>query len=113
MWSNGTFSMACHKEIIAKEIVDLFTHTYYKLHGVLKVIAPDMDPRFVFKFWQSFMSKGNTKLNMTTARHPQTNELVNETMRILLRCYTTKSGFDWVSQLPIVEFYYNCSANEA
>ena len=113
MWSNGTFSMACHKEIIAKEIVDLFINNCYKLRGVPKVIVSNMDLQIVGKLWQSFMSKGNTKLNMTTARHPQTNELVNETMRILLRCYTTKSGFDWVSQLPIVEFYYNCSANEA
>jgi hypothetical protein len=34
-------------------------------------------------------------------------------MQIVLRCYTKESGFDWVSHLPIVEFYYNCSINEA
>jgi hypothetical protein len=53
---------------------------------------------------------------MSTARHPQTNgltERVNETMKMLLRCYTIKSGFDWVSHLPMVEFYYNCFINEA
>ncbi len=53
---------------------------------------------------------------MSTARHPQTDGLtgrVNETMRILLRYYTTKSGFDWVSHLPMVEFYYKCSINES
>jgi hypothetical protein len=60
------------------------------------------------------MRKLNTKLNMSTARHPQTDglvERVNETMQILLRCYTTEFGFDWVSHLPMVEFYYNCSIN--
>ena len=53
---------------------------------------------------------------MSTARHPQIDSLterVNETMQILLRCYTTESGFDWVSHLPMVEFYYNCPINEA
>ena len=53
---------------------------------------------------------------MSTARHPQTDglaERVNETMQILLRCYTSESGFDWVSHLPMVEFYYNCSMNES
>jgi len=53
---------------------------------------------------------------MGTARHPQTDgltERVNETMQILLRCHTSESGFDWVSHLLIVEFYYNCSINES
>jgi hypothetical protein len=31
----------------------------------------------------------------------------------LLRCYTSESGFDWTSHLPMVRFYYNCSINEA
>jgi hypothetical protein len=34
-------------------------------------------------------------------------------MKILLRCYTSESGFDWVSQLPMAEFYYNCTINES
>ena len=69
----------------------------YKLHGVPKVIVPDRDPRFVGNFisgWQSFMRKLNTKLNMSTARHPQTDGLtkrVNETMQKILCCYTTDS----------------------
>jgi hypothetical protein len=53
---------------------------------------------------------------MSTARHPQTDgltERVNETMQTLLRCYCAESGFDWTSQLSMVEFYYNCSTNEA
>jgi len=54
------------------------------------------------------MRKLNTKLNyMSTARHPQTNgltERVNETMEILLSCYTNEFGFDWVSHLPMVKF---------
>jgi hypothetical protein len=62
------------------------------------------------------MRKLNTKLNMSTARHSQSdglNERVNEAMQILLRCYTTKSGFDWVSHLPMVKFYYYFSINES
>jgi len=58
----------------------------------------------------------NTKLNMSAARHPQTDGLtkrVNETMQILLRYYTKESGVDWVSHLPMVVFYYSCYINEA
>ena len=62
------------------------------------------------------MGKVNTKLNMSTARHPRTDgltERVTQSMQTLLRCYCAESGFDWTSQLSIVEFYYNCSINEA
>ena len=74
-------------------------------------------PKFAGKFWQSFMRKLNTKLNMSTARHPPTDgltERVNETMQTLLRCHCAESGFDWASHhLSMVEFYYTCSINEA
>ncbi len=54
---------------------------------------------------------------MSTARHPRTDgltERVNQTMQALLRCYCAEFGFDWTtSHLSIVEFYYNCSINEA
>jgi hypothetical protein len=86
----------CHKEITYEETTDLFIDNCYRLHGVPKVIVSDRDPRFVDKLWQSSMRRVNTKLNMSTARHPQTDgliERVSETMQILLRCYTTGSGF--------------------
>jgi hypothetical protein len=57
-------------------------------HGVPKVTVFDRDPRFVGKYWQSFMRKLNTKLNLSTARHPQTEdftERANKAMQILLR----------------------------
>jgi hypothetical protein len=106
----------CHKEITAEESAVLFIDNCYKLHGVPRVIVSDRDPKFVGKFWQSFMGKLNTKLNMSTARHPRTDgltERVNQTMQTLLRCYCAESGFDWTSHLSMVEFYYNCSINEA
>jgi hypothetical protein len=34
-------------------------------------------------------------------------------MQILLRCYTSKLGFDRASQLSMVEFHYNCYVNES
>ena len=80
----------CHKKITAEESTDLFIRNCYRLHGVPKVIVSYRDPKFVGKFWQSLMGKSNTKLNMSTARHPHTDgstERVNQTMQTLLRCY--------------------------
>jgi len=53
---------------------------------------------------------------MSTARHPHTDgltERLNQTMQTLLRCYCTKSSVDWTSHVSMIEFYYNCSINEA
>ena len=69
-----------------KDSADLFINNCPKLHGVPKIIVSDMDPKFVGKFWQSCMGKLNTKLNMSTARHPRTDgltERVNLTMQTL------------------------------
>jgi len=112
----NVFSMVCHltkmshfvpcyKEITIKESTDLFISDYYRLHGVPKVIVSDRDPKFVGKFWQSFMGKLNTKLHMSTARHPRTDgltERVNHTMQLLFRCYCAVSGFDSTSHLSMV-----------
>jgi hypothetical protein len=80
----------CHKEITTKESTNLFINNCYRLHGVPKVIVSDRDPKIDGKIWQTFIRKQNTKLNMTTARHPRTDgstESVNQTMQTLLRCY--------------------------
>jgi len=106
----------CHKEVTSEKTADLFIENCYKLHAVPKVIVSDRDPRIVGKFWLYFMRKLNTKLNMSTSRHPQTNgliERVTEKMQIVFRCYTAESRFDCVSHLPMVEFFYNCYINEA
>jgi hypothetical protein len=52
--------VSCHKEITAKESTNLFRSNFYRLHGAPKVIVSDRDPKFVGKFWQSYMGKLNT-----------------------------------------------------
>ncbi len=97
----------CHKEITTKESANLFIGKCYKLHGVSKIIVSDRDPKFVVNFWQSFMEKLNTKLNMTIDRHPRTDSLterINQSMQTRSRCYGAGSGFDWTSHLSMLEF---------
>jgi hypothetical protein len=106
----------CHKEITAKVSANLFISNCYRLHGVPTVIVSDKDPKFVGKFWQSFMGTLNTKLNRSTTRHPRTvglTERVNQAMQTQLRCYCAQPSFDWTSHSSMVEFYYKCSINEA
>ena len=106
----------CHKEVTTQQSADYFVHEVYRLHGVPRVIVSDRGPQFIADFWQSFWRRLNTKLNMSTARRPQTDglsERVNETMQSLLRCFCAEAGFDWASHLDMVEFAYNSSVNDA
>ncbi len=109
-------SVPYHNQIIAEESTYLFISNCYKLHGVPKDIISDRDPKFAGKCWQSFVRKLNSKLNMSIARHPRTDGLidrVNPTMQALLRCYCDEPSFKWTSHLSMVKFYYSCSINEA
>ena len=95
----------CHVEIKVEEAIDLFLDNCYKLHVVPHVIVSDRDLRFVGNFWQSFMRKLNNKVNMSTARHSQTDglaERVDETMQISLRCYRTNYEINissWIGRI--------------
>jgi hypothetical protein len=55
------------------------------------------------------MKKLNTKLIMSAARHPQIDGLIErvvETLQIsLLYYYLFGSVFNWVSLLPMVDYY--------
>ena len=67
----------CHKEITLEETANLFIDKCDKLHGVPKItVSHRGDPRFIGKFRQSCMRKLNTKLSKSTARHPQTDGLI-------------------------------------
>ena len=105
-----------YDEVTAEQSADMFVHHCYRLHGCPKVLVSDRDPIFVSEFWQSLWRKLNTKLNMSTARRPQTDgltERVNETMQSLLRCYCAEAGYDWSDQLDMIEFQYNSFQSDA
>lgn len=106
----------CHDDITAEESAELFVHHCYRLHGVPRTLVSDRDPKFISAFWQSFWRKLNTKLNMSTARRPQTDgltERVNQTMQSLLRCYCAEAGYDWFDQLDMIEFQYNSTESDS
>ena len=106
----------CTDEVTAEQSASLFLQQVVRLHGVPRVLVSDRDPRFISDFWRSLWAQLGTKLNMSTARHPQTDglsERTNATMQQLLRCYASETGVDWSDRLPMVEFSYNSAINES
>ena len=83
-----------------------------RLHGVPVSIVSDRDTRFVSHFWRSLQQAMGTKLNFSTAFHPQSDgqsERVIQTLEDMLRACVLDYGDGWFRYLPLVEFAYNNS----
>jgi hypothetical protein len=99
-----TFGGATLARIYLKEIV--------RLHGIPRTIVSDRGTQFTSKFWMSLQKAMGTKLDFSTAYHPQTDgqtERVNKVLEDLLRACVLTFDKSWESSLPYAEFSYNNS----
>jgi len=82
----------------------------HRLHGMPTFLISDRDLRFTAKFWKTYTRLIGTKLNMSSAHHPQTDgqtERVHRTLEEMLRHYVHSNPSAWEEMLPAVEFAYN------
>ncbi|POM80717.1 Pol protein [Phytophthora palmivora] len=85
-----------------------FAKTRY--HGLPESIVSDRDPRFTGAFWDTLFQLLGTKLTMSTADHPQTDDQMEHVNRVLqdaLRSICAEVPRSWSDQLPMVEFALN------
>nr|GEY41339.1 putative reverse transcriptase domain, ribonuclease H-like domain, aspartic peptidase domain protein [Tanacetum cinerariifolium] len=79
------------------DMLEKLTRQYLKevvsRHGVPVLIISDRDGRFTSNFWKSLNKALSTRLDISTAYHPETNDF----------------GKGWEKHLPLVEFSYNNS----
>ncbi|XP_070019916.1 uncharacterized protein [Nicotiana sylvestris] len=69
-------------------------------------------PQFTAHFWQAFQKRLGTKVNLSTAFHPQTDgqaERTIQTLEDILRACVIDFGGNWDDHLPLIEFAYNNS----
>ena len=82
----------------------------FRQHGLPLSIVSDRALRFTGKFWKSIFKVLGTRLDMSTADHPQTDgqtERVNRVLSDVLRSVCAETPKRWSSMLPIVEFAMN------
>jgi transposase InsO family protein len=94
--------------------MDKLTRLYVKevvsRHGAPMSIISDRDSRFTSNFWQSLQDDFGTKLDMSTAYHPQTDgqsERTIQTLEDMLRACVIDFGNGWDTHLSLIEFSYN------
>lgn len=101
----------CDDNIGATGVARAFMESVFRLHGLPSVIISDRDPKFTSEFWETLFKSLGTRLNMSTARHPQTDgqsERMNRTIEEMIRSYVTPLRLDdWDEHLPALEFAYN------
>jgi transposase InsO family protein len=65
------------------KLAELYMSRIVCLHGVPKKIVSDRGSQFTSKFWEKIHESMDTKLNFSSAYHPQTDEQTERTNQIL------------------------------
>lgn len=100
----------------AADTAALFYNEIVCVHGLPRDIVSDRDSKFTSEFWRELWCALGTKLNMSTAFHPQSDgqtERVHRVLEHMLRSYCFSDDTTWDTHLRAAEFAYNNSQQES
>lgn len=112
-------SKGCHLGALpanynASMVAEFFVKEIIRLHGYPNSIVSDRDKVFTSRFWKELNKLSGTKLNFTSAFHPQSDgqtEVVNRGIEMYLRALTHEDSKKWLQLLPWAEFWFNTNFN--
>ncbi|GJX32586.1 putative reverse transcriptase domain-containing protein [Tanacetum coccineum] len=93
-----------------EKLAKIYTNEIVARDGVPVSIISDRDGRFTSHLWQAFQKALGTRLDMSTAYHPQTNgqsERTIQTLEDMLQACVMDFGSSWDTHLALIEFSYN------
>nr|GEX15565.1 putative reverse transcriptase domain-containing protein [Tanacetum cinerariifolium] len=95
-----------------EKLTQLYLKEIVFWHGVPISIISDRDSKFTSRFWRSLQKALGTRLDMSTAYHPEMDgksEITIQTLEDMLRACVIDFGGSWDRHFPLVEFSYNNS----
>jgi hypothetical protein len=94
------------------KLAELYIARIVCLHGVPNKIVSDRGTQFTSRFWERLHEAMDTRLNFSSAYHPQMDgqtKRVNQILEDMLRACALKDSKSWDKCLPYAEFSYNNS----
>nr|GEZ64389.1 putative reverse transcriptase domain-containing protein [Tanacetum cinerariifolium] len=110
--TKSAYFLPMRKDYKMDSLARLYLNEIVARHGVLISIISDCDSRFTLRFWQSMQEALGTRLDMSTAYHPQTDgqsERTIQTLEDMLRACVRDFEGNWDVHILLVEFSYNNS----
>nr|GFA78003.1 reverse transcriptase domain-containing protein [Tanacetum cinerariifolium]GFA81366.1 reverse transcriptase domain-containing protein [Tanacetum cinerariifolium] len=110
--TKSTHFLPIRKDYKMDRLARLYLNEIVARHGVSSLIISDSDGRFVSRFWQSIQEALGTRLDMSTAYHPQTDGQsgrTTQTLEDILRACILDFEGSWDVHLLFIEFSYNNS----
>ncbi|KJE96809.1 hypothetical protein CAOG_009037 [Capsaspora owczarzaki ATCC 30864] len=108
--------MPCTTRINALGTADLLIRRVFLYHGLPDDIVSDRGSVFVSHLWNHLFTSLNTKINLSTAYHPQSDgqtEAINRILEQYLRCFISAGQDNWSDLLHLAEFAYNSSVQSS
>ncbi|GJW00145.1 putative reverse transcriptase domain-containing protein [Tanacetum coccineum] len=104
--------LAIREDYSTERLAKIYIDEIVTRHRVPVSIILDRDGRFTSRCWQTVQKALGTRLDMSTAYHPQKDGQSERTIQtledMLMACVIDFSG-SWDVHLPLVEFFYNNS----
>ncbi|GAA5978447.1 hypothetical protein JCM11641_007948 [Rhodosporidiobolus odoratus] len=100
-----------------RALISLFGSMLSPFRGVeflARRIVSDRDRLFTSRFWEALHKWMGTRLQMSTAFHPETDgrsERTNKTAVQILRGMVSHRQTDWANHLALTEYSMNCAVN--
>ncbi|GJX63475.1 putative reverse transcriptase domain-containing protein [Tanacetum coccineum] len=101
---------------LMEKLMKLYMKEVVTRYGVPISIISNCDSKFTSLLWKSLYKALGTRLDMSTAYHPQTDSQSKRTIQTLedmLRAYVLDFEKSWDRHLPLVEFSYNNKVRDA